>query len=109
MLPTIKKNFNARRTLHAAIDTVRAINKLREAQNLMMDGAKSKEPERGNAGPRGAPAVRKDDSAISMSGGATGAQNRDSGYGTASTDVTMGGTGRASDTSKGLWSPGSRR
>lgn len=33
LLPTIKKNFNARRTLHAAIDTVRAINKLRESQN----------------------------------------------------------------------------
>lgn len=30
LLPTVKKNFNARRTLHAAIDTVRAINKLRE-------------------------------------------------------------------------------
>ena len=30
LLPVIKKNFNARRTLHAAIDTIRAINKLRE-------------------------------------------------------------------------------
>lgn len=29
LLPTVKKNFNARRTLHAAIDTVRAINQLR--------------------------------------------------------------------------------
>ena len=29
LLPTIKKNFNARRTLHAAIDTIRAINQLR--------------------------------------------------------------------------------
>lgn len=41
LLPTIKKNFNARRTLHAAIDTVRAINKLREggaAGMGMMDG-----------------------------------------------------------------------
>src|SRR6478735_4818044 len=38
LLPNIKKNFNARRTLHAAIDTVRAINKLREAQSGMMDG-----------------------------------------------------------------------
>ena len=48
LLPTIKKNFNARRTLHAAIDTVRAINKLREAQHLM-DGARSREPDRGSA------------------------------------------------------------
>lgn len=40
LLPTIKKNFNARRTLHAAIDTVRAINKLREggAAMGMMEG-----------------------------------------------------------------------
>jgi len=29
LLPTVKKNFNARRTLHKAIDTVRAINQLR--------------------------------------------------------------------------------
>lgn len=29
LLPNVKKNFNARRTLHAAIDTIRAINQLR--------------------------------------------------------------------------------
>lgn len=40
LLPTVKKNFNARRTLHAAIDTVRAINKLREGQ--LMNGARSR-------------------------------------------------------------------
>ena len=123
LLPTIKKNFNARRTLHAAIDTVRAINKLREAQNLMMDGARSKEPEKGNARgvlqPGGA-GGRKDDSAISMSGVAPGSQNRDSGYGTTSTegghDVVMkdasqpgGAAQRTTESSKGLWSPGSRR
>lgn len=47
LLPVVKKNFNARRTLHAAIDTIRAINKLREggAQG-MMNGAMSKNPER---------------------------------------------------------------
>lgn len=41
LLPVIKKNFNARRTLHAAIDTIRAINKLREggAQGMMVDAA----------------------------------------------------------------------
>ncbi|KAK3950756.1 putative calcium/calmodulin-dependent protein kinase [Pseudoneurospora amorphoporcata] len=42
LLPTVKKNFNARRTLHAAIDTVRAINKLREGQ--FMNGGRSREP-----------------------------------------------------------------
>jgi serine/threonine protein kinase len=50
LLPVVKKNFNARRTLHAAIDTVRAINKLREGQGGLMDGERSKEPERGAAG-----------------------------------------------------------
>ncbi|KAK3305789.1 kinase-like domain-containing protein [Chaetomium strumarium] len=45
LLPTVKKNFNARRTLHAAIDTVRAINKLREGQaGGFMNGIKSREP-----------------------------------------------------------------
>ncbi|KAI9877193.1 MAG: hypothetical protein M1830_004563 [Pleopsidium flavum] len=41
LLPVVKKNFNARRTLHAAIDTIRAINKLREGGGAMMDGAMS--------------------------------------------------------------------
>ena len=51
LLPTIKKNFNARRTLHAAIDTIRAINKLREggAQGLM-DGTFSGNPMKDGAG-----------------------------------------------------------
>jgi hypothetical protein len=45
LLPVVKKNFNARRTLHAAIDTIRAINKLREAQGQRaMDGAMSTDP-----------------------------------------------------------------
>jgi serine/threonine protein kinase len=122
LLPTIKKNFNARRTLHTAIDTVRAINKLREVQNVLMDGAKSNEPNRGAAPaaaasntaqsptsalrvPQGA---RKEDSAISM--------GNDSGY-AANEDVEMGGTevpsslqpgniaNRIVETTKGLWQP----
>lgn len=44
LLPTLKKNFNARRTLHRAIDTVRAINKLREGGGFMMDGVMSIDP-----------------------------------------------------------------
>jgi len=48
LLPVVKKNFNARRTLHAAIDTVRAINKLREGQQHgLMDGVTSTDPARG--------------------------------------------------------------
>lgn len=49
LLPIVKKNFNARRTLHAAIDTVRAINKLREGQAGMMDGVVSTKPSGGAA------------------------------------------------------------
>lgn len=49
LLPVIKKNFNARRTLHAAIDTIRAINKLREG-GAMMGGAMSLDPQPGGAG-----------------------------------------------------------
>jgi serine/threonine protein kinase len=45
LLPTVKKNFNARRTLHKAIDTVRAINQLRAGGMGMMDGATSTNPE----------------------------------------------------------------
>ncbi|MCJ1311002.1 hypothetical protein MMC25_004672 [Agyrium rufum] len=48
LLPVVKKNFNARRTLHAAIDTIRAINKLREGGAAgMMNGATSREPPAG--------------------------------------------------------------
>ena len=47
LLPTVKKNFNARRTLHAAIDTIRAINQLRNGNNSMMDGLRTNEPRRG--------------------------------------------------------------
>ncbi len=53
LLPVVKKNFNARRTLHAAIDTVRAINKLREGQSGLMDGARSADPDRANVGKGG--------------------------------------------------------
>lgn len=44
LLPTVKKNFNARRTLHRAIDTVRAINKLREGGGLMVDNVMGVDP-----------------------------------------------------------------
>jgi serine/threonine protein kinase len=134
LLPTVKKNFNARRTLHAAIDTVRAINKLREGQ--FMNGASSREPKRNQAGGannNGAsptttpPAVaRKDDSGISVSSG----KDKDSGYATqpeldAGGDVEMGDAppplpvpaslrpgneaNRVVETSKGLWSGGGSR
>ncbi|KAF3806087.1 Calcium/calmodulin-dependent protein kinase cmkB, partial [Colletotrichum gloeosporioides] len=125
LLPTVKKNFNARRTLHAAIDTVRAINKLREGQQNLMDGAKSREPDRGLKSP---PNAKKDDSAISMGN----TNHKDSGYGTQpeadnQNDVVMTDAGptptsvpaslrpgseqnKVVETSKGLWSgPALRR
>lgn len=129
LLPTIKKNFNARRTLHAAIDTVRAINKLREAQNLMMDGARSKEPNKG--APALPDSMRKEDSGISMAPPTAPSATKDSGYATApeasQDDVVMGNTGnsftsnipsslqpgnianKVVQTSKGLWNGGPAR
>ncbi|KAH7325000.1 calmodulin-dependent protein kinase [Stachybotrys elegans] len=124
LLPAIKKNFNARRALHAAIDTVRAINKLREVSNITMDGAHSTEPQRGNVRAQPPQGVRSDDSAISM-----GIPPRDSGYSTqadieSQNDIVMGNTGgrdvpallqpgnignRVVETSKGLWSGSATR
>lgn len=110
LLPTVKKNFNARKTLHAAIDTVRAINKLREAQAQahLMDGQKSVEPSRGAP-----PSNGNKDSGVALDKGS------DSGYSSTvrdgSGDVEMGGTSvppslrpgaavnRVVETSKGLW------
>lgn len=115
LLPTVKRNFNARRTLHAAIDTVRAINKLREGQNQnqFMSGATSREP------PRGAPPHQSVKDA-----GARLAQGKDSGYATQGEgqDVAMNDAtsrpvnvpaalqpgnpaNRVVETSKGLWAP----
>ncbi|KAK0611540.1 calcium/calmodulin-dependent protein kinase type I [Immersiella caudata] len=122
LLPTVKKNFNARRTLHAAIDTVRAINKLRQGD--FMNGTKSREPGRnnnGNNGAAGGSAPQKEDSGISMPVGSISSQGKDSGYGTqpeadANGDVAMDDappvpaslrpgseSNRVVETSKGLW------
>ena len=79
LLPTVKKNFNARRTLHAAIDTIRAINKLREGgAHGMMNGATSRNPERAPAPPvqRDANSVRRQQDAAGGNGnGAAGAND----------------------------------
>lgn len=118
LLPVVKKNFNARRTLHAAIDTVRAINKLREGQHGMMDGMKSKDPEKG-AKPL------QHDSAISGMGSDhsstdTGRQNdtdgdvhmrgveRNSGQGQTEAQIAAQ-TQKIADTTKGLWSAGTAK
>ena len=44
LLPTVKKNFNARRTLHAAIDTIRAINQLRAGGAAAMNAPAPQRP-----------------------------------------------------------------
>jgi serine/threonine protein kinase len=121
LLPTVKKNFNARRTLHAAIDTVRAINKLREGQHGMMDGAVSRDPPEGikpfdeNVGPPPAPTGRD-----SGYGGSSGAETMRSDTRDADGDVKMKGVERVTgqgqseeqieaqkrkiaETTKGLW------
>ncbi|CAL3971888.1 hypothetical protein PZA11_005146 [Diplocarpon coronariae] len=136
LLPVVKKNFNARRTLHAAIDTVRAINKLREGQAGMMDGVVSSDPERGAQ-----PLKRSgnNDSGVGMGPGDEMQGTNDSGYGTGTggpifsvpqtgdfEDTRMRGVERSSgqgqtqaqieaqtrkiaETTKGLWSAGSAK
>lgn len=70
LLPNVKKNFNARRALHKAIDTVRAINQLRAGHLSMMDGATSKEPERhSNGNGTGQPKDREGDSKMGGTNG----------------------------------------
>ena len=105
LLPTVKKNFNARRTLHAAIDTVRAINKLREGGlQGRMDGARSREPVRANnpgsnasansaaAGSRvPAPPSMPLSSNGDSGGGGQAVHKNDSGYGTQIEKERMGG------------------
>ncbi|KAL3426246.1 calcium calmodulin-dependent protein kinase [Phlyctema vagabunda] len=94
LLPVVKKNFNARRTLHAAIDTVRAINKLREGQSGMMDGIISNAPD------RGAPPLAKSNKDSGVSGvGPNGTMDYDSGYGT-------GGDANSGSTDHGLFGNG---
>lgn len=73
LLPTVKKNFNARRTLHKAIDTVRAINKLREGGGLMsgpMDGQMSLDPKPKGEAVHGSKVM--DDQGTPVDGGAQG-------------------------------------
>ncbi|PKS11208.1 hypothetical protein jhhlp_002969 [Lomentospora prolificans] len=125
LLPTVKKNFNARRTLHAAIDTVRAINKLKDRGSAMASDSSSSSPSREHVGGDNtlrAP-VPADPNAMDMSDCGDGRgqlQTNDSGYGSHSgvsqRDVVMGDTydvpsilrpgsnaNRVVETTNGLW------
>ncbi|KAK1783285.1 putative calcium/calmodulin-dependent protein kinase [Copromyces sp. CBS 386.78] len=110
LLPTVKKNFNARRTLHAAIDTVRAINKLREGQ--LMNGGRSREPAaKKKAAAAAVPAVGGPgvDDGLAVALGATLGKEasmvstassnvtKDSGYGTQPENNGEGGSSRNGD------------
>lgn len=129
LLPVVKKNFNARRTLHAAIDTVRAINKLREGQAGMMDGSRSADPDRGA---KPFEASSKDSGLGGMgSGDGDSAMDIDSGYGTGGANdeerenfkrgiERSSGQGQTeaqieaqtkkiAETTKGLWSAGAAK
>jgi calcium/calmodulin-dependent protein kinase I len=80
LLPVVKKNFNARRTLHKAIDTVRAINKLREGGGLMMgvmDGGMSVDPKPKPEMVNGSQVTSGDDGGNPMEGVAHGSQQAD--------------------------------
>lgn len=119
LLPTVKKNFNARRTLNAAIDTVRAINMLKERPGAMPVDEEGEAAPAGDGtlrvpvveGPAGGGGGRGDGVAMTV---------QDSGYGSGSMaggDVAMGGTcgvpealrpgsgaNKVVETSNGLWS-----
>ncbi|CAG8971174.1 hypothetical protein HYALB_00010174 [Hymenoscyphus albidus] len=139
LLPVVKKNFNARRTLHAAIDTVRAINKLREGQGGMMDGITSSDPAKGAPPLPSEQYKPKNDSGlggmglgdegqmdISDSGYVTGTGQLEGGAYDTQGDAPMRGverhsgqgqteaqiqaqTRRIAETTKGLWSAGQSR
>ena len=113
LLPTVKKNFNARRTLHAAIDTVRAINKLKDGRGSAMPVDEEDTVPAGDGTLR-VPVVAQGDGG----GGGAPVGGQDSGYGSQpGGDVAMGGTydvpsvlrpgsegNRVVETSNGLWS-----
>lgn len=110
LLPVIKKNFNARRTLHAAIDTIRAINKLREggAQAMMMDtgGARAGAGSSGrfDPPPKSAPADGRNPWNIGLGGdgGRMDIDSRGNARGQTEEQI-LEQQRRIQDASKGLW------
>ena len=106
LLPTVKKNFNARRTLHAAIDTIRAINKLREGGAMGvaaagMNGALSKQPQR--AGEGGVSAQATDPNAP-HTGDADAMEIDSQGHGRGQTkEMIAAQEHKIKETTRGLW------
>lgn len=107
LLPTVKKNFNARRTLHAAIDTIRAINKLREGGAAgLMNGALSKDPNRHHGRGEDGGGVTGVAAAGEGDAGEGDAMEIDSrGHGRGQTDeMIWEQERRVKETTRGLWS-----
>ncbi|KAI9834205.1 MAG: hypothetical protein M1819_003043 [Sarea resinae] len=88
LLPVVKKNFNARRTLHAAIDTIRAINQLRAGGAAMMDGAMSSDPQHNNANSNSNSNFNSDSNSNNGNNNNTDAMNIDSPPATAASNST---------------------
>lgn len=101
LLPIVKKNFNARRTLHKAIDTVRAINQLRAGHMSMMDGATSKEPDRQSNGKSENSENKDGDGDVKMSGNSV--DSRSNGLGQ-SDDQIKAQEQKVKDATRGMWS-----
>ncbi|MCJ1373831.1 hypothetical protein MMC20_005061 [Loxospora ochrophaea] len=103
LLPTVKKNFNARRTLHAAIDTIRAINKLREGGAAgLMDGGHSREPSRRE---KKEDDEQGEDNVVGKGGDRMEIDSRGHGRGQTE-EMIREQTRRVQETAHGLWSKG---
>jgi len=101
LLPVVKKNFNARRTLHAAIDTIRAINKLREGGVAgMMDGAMSVDPKNQNA--------KQEERVVGKGGNRMDIDSRGNARGQTEEQIREQER-RIQETHRGLWNGGAAR
>ena len=115
LLPVVKKNFNARKTLHTAIDTIRALNKLREGGLAgMMNGALSRDPTHngGKEGMKGSDLLKKpveDDEGEEKytSEGGDRMEIDGRGHGRGQTEEMIRAQQlKVQETSRGLWSKG---
>ena len=104
LLPVVKKNFNARRTLHAAIDTIRAINKLREGGAAgMMNGGLSKDPNRKAGGDGVGGDKDEDEQVVGQGGDRMEIDSRGHGRGQTEQQIREQ-TRKVQETTRGLWS-----
>ena len=99
LLPVVKKNFNARRTLHTAIDTIRAINKLREGGNAaLMASSVSTDPSPSSSNRHGP----LQDGDVGSGGGSGSSQDRKG------KDTPLLDRSTPTPSNQGLWQPPSQ-